>query len=90
VEVRRGGVGAELRPQHRQDRVAGHAVAGRERQQLHQIRRAPLDPRAGGYGPRVHEHVEAAQQADVELPHTRPTLSRRDCGEPARIAAGRH
>jgi pimeloyl-ACP methyl ester carboxylesterase/DNA-binding CsgD family transcriptional regulator len=50
-------------------------VAGSEREQLHEIRRAPLRPGIGRDGLRVDEHVEASEQSDFELPHTRTTIT---------------
>ena len=47
VEVGRRGIGAELRPEQLEHLVARHAMAGSERQQLHEIRRAPLRPGVG-------------------------------------------
>ena len=70
VQVGRGGIGAELRPEHLQHLVARHPMAGSERKQLHEIRRAPLRPRIGRDRSRVHEHFEASQQPDLKLPHT--------------------
>ncbi len=75
VQVRRGSVRAELRPQHLEHLVTRHAVAGSERKQLHQIRRAPLRPRVSRDRSRVHQHFEASEQPDLELPHTNQPYS---------------
>jgi hypothetical protein len=42
-------------------------MGGSEREQLHQIRRRPLRPCLGRAKSRVHEHVEASEQPDLEL-----------------------
>jgi hypothetical protein len=69
VQIGRCGSGAELRPEHLEHLVARHAMAGSERKQLHEIHRAPLHPRVGRDGSRVHEHFETSEQSDLELPH---------------------
>jgi pimeloyl-ACP methyl ester carboxylesterase/DNA-binding CsgD family transcriptional regulator len=74
VQVGRGRVGGELRPEHLEHLVARHPVAGSERKQLHEIRRAPLRPGVARDGLRVDEHFEASEKPDLELPHTTPTI----------------
>ena len=74
VKVGRGGVGAELRPERLEHLVALHTVSTGEREQLHEVRRPPLRPRAGRDGMRVDQHFEASEEPDLELPHTRPTI----------------
>ena len=41
AQVRRGRIRAELRPEHLEQLLARHAVAGSERKQLHEMRHAP-------------------------------------------------
>ena len=74
VQIGRGGIGAELRPEHLEHLVARHAVAGSEGQQLDEIGSASLRPGISRDGLRVHEHFEASEQPDLELPHTSPTI----------------
>ena len=74
VQVRRGSIDAQLRPEHLEHLVARHAMAGSERKQLHEIRRAPLRPRIGRDGSRVDERFEASEQSDLELTHEKPTI----------------
>jgi hypothetical protein len=74
VQIGRGSVGAELRPEHLEHLVARYAVAASEREQLHEVRRASLRPGISRDGLRVHEHFEASEQPDLELPHTSPTI----------------
>jgi pimeloyl-ACP methyl ester carboxylesterase/DNA-binding CsgD family transcriptional regulator len=50
-------------------------VARSEREQLHEIGRAPLWPGIGRDGLRVDEHFEASEQSDLEPPHTRTTIT---------------
>ena len=77
VQVGRGSIGAELRPEQLEHLVARHAVAGSERQQLHEIRRAPLRPRVGRDRSRVHQHFEASEQPDLEAAAYEPTIPAR-------------
>ena len=77
VQIGRGGVGAELRPERLEHLVARHAVAGSEREQLHEIRGASLRPGVGRDGLRVHEYFEALRAAGpraaaYEADHTCP------------------
>jgi len=70
MQVRRGSIGAELRPQQLEHPVARHSMAGSERKQLHEIRRTPLRPRIRRDRSRVDEHFEASKEPNVEPPHT--------------------
>ena len=70
VQVGRGSIGTELRPEHLEHLVARHAVARSERKHFHEIRRAPLRPRVGRDRSRVHQHFKASEQPDLELAHT--------------------
>ena len=74
VQVGRGGIGAELRPEQLEHLVARHPVAASEREQLHEIGRAPLHPGVGRDGLQVDEHFKASEQSDLKLPHTSPTI----------------
>jgi hypothetical protein len=74
VQVGRGGVGCEVRPEHLEHLVARHAVAMGEGKQLHEFRGASLRPGVGRDGARVDEHFEASEEPDLELPHTDPTI----------------
>jgi pimeloyl-ACP methyl ester carboxylesterase/DNA-binding CsgD family transcriptional regulator len=74
MEVGRGGVRAELRPERLEHLVARHAVAWGEGEQLDQIRGAALRPGIGRDIPRIHERFEASEEPDLELPHTSPTI----------------
>ena len=74
MQVGRGGIGAELRPERLEHLVARHAVAGGEGEQLDEIRSASLRPGIGRDRLRVHEHFEASEQPDLELLHKGPTI----------------
>src|ERR671910_383084 len=49
-------------------------MGGRQREHLHEIRRAPLRPGVARDGLRVDEHVEASEERDLEPPHITPTI----------------
>ena len=74
VQVGRGRISGELRPEHLEHLVTRHPMAGSERKHLHEIRRPPLRPGVGRDGLRVDEHFEASEEPDLELPHMTPTI----------------
>jgi hypothetical protein len=77
VQVRGGGIRAQLRPEALEHLVARHAVARRERKHLHKIRCAPLRPGLGRDGAGIDQHFEPSEQPDLELAHGTPTIQPR-------------
>jgi hypothetical protein len=70
MQVSRGSIRDELRPQHLKYFVARHAVTRSKCKQLHQIGGASLRPRVTPDRSRVHEHFEGSEQPDLKLTHT--------------------
>jgi hypothetical protein len=69
VEVRDGGLDAELRPELSQHSVARQPVALRERQELDEIPRPSVRPCACRQGLAVDTNVEPTQQQKLDALH---------------------
>jgi hypothetical protein len=74
VQVRRRCIRTQVRPERVEDLVARHAVAGGEREQLHEVGSSPLRPRVGRDRPGVDEDAETSEQPHLEPLHRRATL----------------
>ena len=68
-KIRRARLGCEARPEGVDDLLAVQLVPRRKREQLHEVGRTAVLPRAGRHEASVDRDLEAAQNADLDASH---------------------